>query len=86
MSGYNGWSNYETWLVNLWFGDSWQVRSDIDFTQDYIEEMLDEFRQKMPDWMVDLLGVNFVENEIRWSELEKSAELPEELEEVEDES
>lgn len=19
--GYNGWSNYETWLANLWFGD-----------------------------------------------------------------
>lgn len=19
--GYNGWSNYETWLVNLWYGD-----------------------------------------------------------------
>lgn len=21
MSGYNGWTNRETWLVNLWFGD-----------------------------------------------------------------
>lgn len=21
MSSYNGWSNYETWLVSLWFGD-----------------------------------------------------------------
>lgn len=19
--GYNGWSNYETWLISLWFGD-----------------------------------------------------------------
>lgn len=19
---YNGWTNYETWLVNIWFGDS----------------------------------------------------------------
>jgi len=23
MSGYNGWKNYETWLVNIWFGDSY---------------------------------------------------------------
>ena len=22
MSEYNGWSNYETWLCNLWYGDS----------------------------------------------------------------
>jgi len=32
MSDYNGWKNYETWLVGLWFSDS------------YNEYFLEQFR------------------------------------------
>ncbi len=70
MSGYNGWSSYETWLVNLWFGDHWTDEGDVQATRDYIEEMIDEQREKMPDWMVDLCGLNHLDNEINWHELE----------------
>ena len=33
MAEYNGWKNYETWLVNIWYGDS------------YSEYYLAEFRE-----------------------------------------
>ena len=33
MTKYNGWTNYETWLVGLWYGDS------------YNEYFLDQFRE-----------------------------------------
>ena len=69
MSGYNGWSNYETWLVNLWFGDCWTTEADVEETREYIESMVDEHRSKMPDWMVDLCGINHLDNYIDWNEL-----------------
>lgn len=28
MTGYNGWKNKETWLVNLWLGDYFQQEID----------------------------------------------------------
>ena len=33
MAEYNGWKNYETWLVNIWYGDS------------YSEYYLERFRE-----------------------------------------
>jgi hypothetical protein len=29
MSGYNGWTNKETWLVNLWLGDHFVELSEL---------------------------------------------------------
>jgi hypothetical protein len=41
---YNGWTNKETWLVNLWLGD--MLHADIDDRQEidesYIESLVDE--------------------------------------------
>ena len=34
MSDYNGWKNYETWLVNLWLGEDFRI---------YAEEQPDSF-------------------------------------------
>jgi len=43
-NGYNGWTNKETWLVNLWLGDCLDADADssIEITPEYIEEMVDE--------------------------------------------
>ena len=42
-NGYNGWTNKETWLVNLWLGDSLEVDADssIEITPEYIEEVVE---------------------------------------------
>lgn len=43
-SNYNGWSNYETWLVNLWLSEFLQELDidDVSTLADYIEEYLEE--------------------------------------------
>lgn len=43
MSGYNGWTNYETWLVNLWHGESLATITDLTAEQAeaYVEETLE---------------------------------------------
>jgi hypothetical protein len=43
MSGYNGWTNYETWLVNLWHGESLATITDLtpEQAQEYVEETLE---------------------------------------------
>ena len=40
----NGWKNKETWLVNLWLGDSLTMdqESGYEITAEYIEEYVDE--------------------------------------------
>lgn len=71
---YNGWSNRETWVVNVWFGDSWERKSDVDGTRDYIDEELDDMARKMPGWMTDLLGINFRSDDVDWDELKDHVE------------
>lgn len=45
---YNGWKNRETWLVNIWFGDSFTMMQEdgvqitADFIQSDVENYLDE--------------------------------------------
>lgn len=41
---YNGWKNKETWLVNLWLGDSLAMYQEDGFTIDaaFVEQMVDE--------------------------------------------
>lgn len=41
----NGWTNRETWLVNLWFGDSFAVMQDDgeEITADYIRETVEQY-------------------------------------------
>jgi hypothetical protein len=40
---YNGWKNRETWLVNLWFGDSYHyAETGETVTAEQIEAMIDE--------------------------------------------
>ena len=44
-----------------------------------IQEEIDELRDKIPDYLEDLLGLNFVMNEIDWDELGGHAEANEKL-------
>ena len=46
---YNGWTNYETWLTNLWL-------DGLDF-EDYIQDLSDDYETKdaLLDWVSDYL-------------------------------
>lgn len=43
--GYNGWTNWETWQVNLWFGDTFSMMQDDgeQVTRDTMESMVEEY-------------------------------------------
>ena len=55
----NGWSNRETWLVNVWYNP--ESRSDVEAIRYSLEEQYDE----MPDGplkdMVDIMAINWDE-------------------------
>lgn len=63
-TGYNGWKNKETWLVNLWLGDCLDAdaESGAEIDADYIEQMVDEMASALmesPDangFLTDLLN------------------------------
>ena len=63
----NGWTNRETWLMNLWF--EYETQAELDDIRSLLEEELEEVRDTVPDYLVDMLGVNFVMEEIDWDEL-----------------
>ena len=73
----NGWRNRETWLINLWF--EFVSQNELDDIREMIQEELDGLRDKIPDYLVDLLGLNFLMNEIDWAELGGHAEATEKL-------
>lgn len=66
---YNGWTNRETWVINLWMGDYFQeVANDGEhLLADYIEEtiwgMLEE--SEVPPMFQDLIDLGIV----NWQEL-----------------
>ena len=85
MSGYNGWKNYETWLTNLWHGDSLNdyyleiFREgnltnpvEADDVKDYIESLI--FDDVLPEsgFIADL--VNGAMSEVDWREIDSHVE------------
>ena len=72
---YNGWSNKETWLVNVWLGDDLQAHKDEGeaLTTDYIEGLVDDLACFGPlavtGLMSDLLSTAM--GEINYWELEQ---------------
>jgi hypothetical protein len=62
---YNGWQNHQTWLVHCWFSDSWRCQDDIDNTEAYLEELVDELETGFLKDMICL-------SEISWEELKES--------------
>jgi hypothetical protein len=67
---YNGWTNRNTWLVNVWFGDGFvqEAEDGIDITaefiqntvEDYIESVIGEFTGFVAD-LIDIRGINYDE-------------------------
>ncbi len=60
---YNGWTNRETWLVNLWFGDYFQdcindgIEPTRDFIKDTVETHFEQYTNGINDGFVnDLLN------------------------------
>lgn len=41
----NGWTNRETWLVNLWFGDGFQMDQEdgVEITADYMRDTVENY-------------------------------------------
>ena len=65
----NGWTNRETWLVNLWFGDMFQndLEDGVEITADYIEHIVTEYVDEyVPQSsfiadMIDMRAINYAE-------------------------
>ena len=76
---YNGWTNRETWVINLWLGDYFQdvANEGQQLMADYIEEtvwdMLEE--ANVPDMFKDMIDLNAVD----WRELEQHYVTDEEV-------
>ena len=68
---YNGWTNRETWLVNLWFGDHWQCEADVQSSREWIEEKIYGLETWIQDF-IDLDAINWDELEEHARELEES--------------
>ncbi len=62
---YNGWTNRETWLVNLWFGDSWECADDVQAAREFMQEQIDQ----LESWIQDFIYLDA----INWAELEEHA-------------
>ena len=71
MNRYNGWTNRETWLVNLHFGDYFQevAEDGQQLMANYIQETIwDMFEEaNIPPFFADMIDLGIV----NWKELEE---------------
>lgn len=56
---YNGWSNRETWLVNVWFNP--ESRDDVEFARSIIDEQYDSIPDGVIKDMIDINAINWDE-------------------------
>ena len=74
---YNGWSNYETWLVNLWWGDylsEYPGEHEKGWVRDFVESVIEESGEEPPrgGFAADVLG-SFL-SRVDWREIEDHLE------------
>ena len=72
---YNGWTNRETWLVNVWFNP--ESKSDLDWARDYIDEEWD----KLPGILKDMCNIQAIDWDELYSEFKNESEDESEEEE-----
>ena len=78
----NGWTNKETWLVELWFGDYFAelagegVELDADHLQSIVEEVLAEQMSSQTGLIADFVNDSF--REVNWRELAEHHQVEEE--------
>ena len=65
---YNGWSNRETWLINVWFNP--ETKADLEM----IKERLEEDLEAIPDYLKDFIDDGIID----WNELEEALDPEEE--------
>ncbi|MCS5549892.1 MAG: hypothetical protein NZ811_00040 [Gammaproteobacteria bacterium] len=74
MDTYNGWTNRETWLVNLWMGDELQSlvesETDLDDLRDALEAYVYNYYEEanIPDMFRDFIYLDSV----NWLELARN--------------
>jgi hypothetical protein len=56
---YNGWTNRETWLVNVWFNP--ESRADVEYARETLDEQYDNIPDGPIKDMVDLSAINWDE-------------------------
>lgn len=71
---YNGWTNRETWLVNVWCNP--ESKSDVQFARDMLEEQYDSLPAGPLKDMINLGAIN-------WNELFDAFDDEEEEEDAE---
>jgi len=85
MTKYNGWTNYETWLVGLWYSDSYNEyfldqfregellqRVNADQLRDYVVECFLDDQTPENGLVTDLL--NNAMSQVNWRELAEHVE------------
>ena len=63
MSDYNGWTNRETWLVNVWYNP--ESKEDIDYLEETLEDEFYELVGGSANIYTDLIDFHV----INWDEL-----------------
>ena len=63
----NGWTNRETWLINLWF--AYDNQEELDDIKAMVDEEIGNLQEGLPGYLTDLLGTSFIMDEINWDEL-----------------
>jgi hypothetical protein len=62
MADYNGWKNKETWLVNLWLGDTFAAMQEdgekitAEWIEAYIQEVIFDFEETASGFLRDMLN------------------------------
>ncbi|MEO1841614.1 MAG: hypothetical protein ABGY21_08995 [Pseudomonadota bacterium] len=62
---YNGWTNRETWLVNVWFNP--ECEADVELAKEFLENEEDKLREACP-CLVDMCYLS----EVNWDELDEA--------------
>lgn len=71
MADYNGWKNYETWSVSLWYGDVFtDMASEQKLFGPYLEEFVAEMEmEKIPESSMAADVLNHFMYMVDWEEL-----------------